>query len=60
LALQVLVLYVPALQKAFGTVGLELGDWGRCAAAASMVVWVSEVLKLVARRSPSVEKGATA
>jgi Ca2+-transporting ATPase len=60
LALQVLVLYVPALQKAFGTVGLELGDWGRCAAAASMVVWVSELLKLAARRSGSGETGLAA
>ena len=48
-ALQLLVLYVPAMQKAFGTVGLSLGDWVRCALAASMVVWISELLKLVER-----------
>jgi Ca2+-transporting ATPase len=48
-ALQVLVLYVPAMQKAFGTVGLSIGDWVRCTVAASMVVWVSELLKFVER-----------
>jgi Ca2+-transporting ATPase len=49
LALQVVVLYLPAMQNAFGTVGLDIRDWGRCAVAASMVVWASEALKLVGR-----------
>jgi Ca2+-transporting ATPase len=47
---QALVLYVPAMQKAFGTVGLDIDDWVRCTVAASMVVWISELLKIVERR----------
>ena len=47
LALQLAVLYVPALQRAFGTVGLSAGDWLRCAVAASSVLWLREVQKLV-------------
>jgi Ca2+-transporting ATPase len=50
LALQMLVLYVSPMQQAFGTVGLGLGDWVRCAVAASAVLWVSEVVKLFSRR----------
>jgi Ca2+-transporting ATPase len=46
-ALQVLVLYVPVLQRAFGTVGLSAGDWLRCVAIASSVLWLSEVSKVV-------------
>jgi Ca2+-transporting ATPase len=46
-ALQLLVLYAPMMQKAFGTVGLSIGDLVRCTVAASMVVWISELLKLI-------------
>ena len=49
LALQVVVLYVPGMQRAFGTVALNGTDWARCAAAASMVLWASEVAKAVSR-----------
>jgi Ca2+-transporting ATPase len=49
LALQVAVVYVPVLQQAFGTVGLSAGDWGRCAAVASTVLWLRELSKLVTR-----------
>lgn len=48
-ALQGLVLYVPTLQRAFGTVGLSAGDWLRCVAVASAVLWTREAAKLVAR-----------
>jgi Ca2+-transporting ATPase len=44
-ALQLAVLYVPALQLAFGTVGLSLGDWIVCVAVASTIIVASEVLK---------------
>jgi len=50
LALQFLVLYVPALQQAFGTVPLTFVDWGRCAVAASSVFWLREAQKVVMRR----------
>jgi Ca2+-transporting ATPase len=49
-ALQFVVLQVPALQQAFGTVGLGAADWGRCVAVASSVLWLREVTKLVGRR----------
>jgi Ca2+-transporting ATPase len=47
--LQVAVVYVPVLQQAFGTVGLSAGDWSRCLAVASSVLWLREFGKLFAR-----------
>lgn len=47
-ALQVLVVHAPLLQRAFGTVDLSLDDWWRCTALASAVLLVSEVGKAVA------------
>jgi Ca2+-transporting ATPase len=47
LLLQTAVVYVPALQRAFGTVPLSLTDWGKCVIAASSVLWVREAAKLV-------------
>lgn len=46
LLLQVAVIYVPFLQQAFSTVSLSAGDWLRCAAAASSVLWLRELTKL--------------
>jgi P-type Ca2+ transporter type 2C len=45
LALHLLPLYVPPLQRAFGSIG----DWLACTAAASAVLWLRELGKLVAR-----------
>jgi Ca2+-transporting ATPase len=50
IALQFAVIYLPFLQAAFGTVGLTLMDWGRCAVAASSVLWLRELSKLLGRR----------
>jgi Ca2+-transporting ATPase len=47
--LQVAVVYVPFLQLAFSTVSLRAGDWLRCLAIASSVLWVREASKLLAR-----------
>jgi Ca2+-transporting ATPase len=47
LGLQVLVVYVPFLQQAFGTVGLAGGDWFICVAVASSVVWLTELMKVL-------------
>jgi Ca2+-transporting ATPase len=60
LALQVAVVYLPFLQKAFGTVGLNSGDWLRCAAVASSVLWLREIGKLVTRavHRPALSLGA--
>ena len=49
LALQVAVVHLPFLQRAFSTVSLTAGDWLRCAAVASSVLWLRELGKLAAR-----------
>ncbi|MGE0448845.1 MAG: cation-translocating P-type ATPase [Vicinamibacterales bacterium] len=46
IALQVLVVYTPFLQRAFGTVGLSARDWLISAAVASTVLWIRELSKL--------------
>jgi Ca2+-transporting ATPase len=47
--LQVLVVYVPFLQQAFGTVALTGADWLFCASVASSVLWLREASKLASR-----------
>lgn len=49
LGLQFLVVYLPALQDAFSTAPLSLGDWLAATALASSVLWVSEIRKAVRR-----------
>ncbi len=49
LALHVAVVYTPFLQRAFGTVPLAGDDWVLCAVAASSVLWIRELGKLVTR-----------
>ena len=49
--LQAAVIYIPFLQQAFSTVNLSLGDWLRCVAVASSVLWLGELSKLVMRAS---------
>ena len=49
LILHVGVIYIPVLQQAFSTVGLAPGDWLRCAAVASSVLWLREAGKLLSR-----------
>jgi magnesium-transporting ATPase (P-type) len=48
-ALQVVVIYTPSLQRAFGTVSLGGADWLFCTAVASSVLWLREISKLSAR-----------
>jgi Ca2+-transporting ATPase len=50
LALQVLAVSWGPLQRAFGTVGLSLGEWGLCLTVSSVVVWLGEVPKRWRRR----------
>jgi magnesium-transporting ATPase (P-type) len=50
LLLQVAVIYVPFLQPAFSTVSLSFGDWLRCLAVASSVLWLRELSKIFTRR----------
>jgi Ca2+-transporting ATPase len=53
LALQLVVLNVPAMQQAFGTVGLGASDWFRCLLAASTILWLRELAKIFLRRAHS-------
>jgi P-type Ca2+ transporter type 2C len=48
-ALQLAVVYVPFLQRAFRTAPLAPGDWLVCAAVASSVLWAMELKKLLTR-----------
>jgi P-type Ca2+ transporter type 2C len=50
-ALQVVVVYVPFLQNAFGTTSLNVSDWTVCIAIASSVLWLREGSKALARRN---------
>jgi P-type Ca2+ transporter type 2C len=50
-ALQVLVVYVPFLQNAFGTVPLSARDWLLSVAVASSVLWLREASKFLTRAS---------
>jgi Ca2+-transporting ATPase len=52
-ALQVAVVYLPFLQRPFGTVPLRPVDWLLCVAVGSTVLWPSELAKLVRRRGQS-------
>ena len=49
-ALQVLVVYVPFLQNAFGTVPLSARDWLLSVAVASSVLWLREANKFLTRK----------
>ncbi|MGZ6124028.1 MAG: cation-translocating P-type ATPase, partial [Myxococcales bacterium] len=49
LGLQVAVVYLPFLQRAFSTVPLAARDWLICGGVASSVLWVMELKKLAAR-----------
>jgi len=48
------VLYLPAMQRAFGTVALGPMDWARCIVAASAVFWAREAAKIVGSRKSIV------
>ncbi len=53
--LQLAVIYVPILQQAFSTASLSAGDWMKCAAVGSSVLWFRELSKLFSgeKHSPS-------
>jgi Ca2+-transporting ATPase len=48
-ALQILVVHAPFLQRAFGTVDLSITDWLFSVSVASSVLWLREISKLLAR-----------
>jgi Ca2+-transporting ATPase len=45
------------LQQAFSTASLSFGDWLRCAAVASSVLWLREVSKIVTRLARIIHEG---
>jgi P-type Ca2+ transporter type 2C len=49
LALQLLVVYAPFLQRAFGTTELSGRDWVFCVTLASSVLWLREASKAITR-----------
>ena len=58
-ALQVAVVHVPFLQRAFSTVPLTLADWLQCVLVGSSVLWVRELAKIAVRardRVPTSEQ----
>ncbi|HEX9085947.1 MAG TPA: cation-translocating P-type ATPase [Arthrobacter sp.] len=48
--LQVAVVELPFLQRAFGTASLDPGQWAVCVAMASAVLWFDELRKIALRR----------
>jgi Ca2+-transporting ATPase len=48
-ALQVMVVHAPFLQRAFGTTALAGRDWMVCVGVSSSVLWLRELSKLIAR-----------
>ena len=50
IVLQVIVVYAPFLQKAFGTVPLSATDWVTCILVGSTVLWLREIVKVWQRR----------
>src|SRR5688572_19002518 len=55
--LQFLVVYMPFLQRAFGTVPLNGGDWLFCIAVASSVLLLREITKLIGRTANRTRSG---
>ena len=53
LGLQLLVVHLPLLNAAFGTVPLEPGQWGLAVASASAVLWAEELRKGLLRLRPA-------
>ena len=54
--LQILVVYAPALHRAFGTVAIGAADWGICVSMASLVLWADEAWKLMKRGRSSLQE----
>lgn len=54
IVLQVLVIYIPFLQVAFGTVALQASDWLVTVLIASSVLWLRELFLPIRRRFASL------
>ena len=51
------VVYIPFLQQAFSTTNLNAGDWLRCVAVASSVLWLRELSKVITGVTSPVGSG---
>ena len=58
-AMQFVVLYVPGMQKAFGTFALTVEDWVFCTAAAASVLVAIEIAKPIFRALDAARAPAT-
>lgn len=58
--LQLAVVHMPFLNRAFSTVPLSAGDWLVCVALASGVLWFAELRKLLRRASGSAPHSGSA
>jgi len=47
--LQIIVIYTPLLQTAFGTTALSTSDWLICIGVGSIVLWLNELKKIILR-----------
>jgi magnesium-transporting ATPase (P-type) len=56
LALQLVLIYVPALHRVFGTESLSPLDLGIGVAMASLTLWATEIGKLILRRRPRTDQ----
>jgi P-type Ca2+ transporter type 2C len=54
IVLQILVIYIPFLQVAFGTVALQASDWLVTVLVASSVLWLRELFLPIRRRFASL------
>ena len=47
ITLQITVIYLPFMQRFFGTVGLRLNDWVKVILFGSVIFWAEELRKLI-------------
>ena len=59
IALQCVVIYVPFLNTAFGTVPLSFGAWIECILLSSVVLWATEIRKIWLRAGEKKRNGAS-
>jgi potassium/sodium efflux P-type ATPase len=60
IVLQCVVIYVPFLNTAFGTVPLSFGAWIECILLSSVVLWATEIRKIWLRAGEKKRGGAVA
>ncbi len=55
-----LIVEMDFLNRLFGTVSLDVGQWVLCIVAGSLVLWFLEIVKLFQRRAASSKRTAAA